>query len=743
ARDGVGDAVLDCDDTNPDHTQGTSDTAVLDATGVDPDPVRCEVVDRPSTGGGGGGGGGQTTPGGTTPAQTTGAQPPRTASLPTLTRAGVQLSCAPGAWSGAPTFAYAWFVLGAAGQPAKVADGQRYTLKDSDEGRLVFCAVLASNPGGIGVARSALLLAPTLVRMPELQGRTEAFSREKLLKITNGAIVLKTKRKGKADIDCALGGTRGSDSECATKAAKAARKKLDPGDVYITTPKDGRTLEADPASGDLPKVTLGIYDRSLDVSLPPVGTPKKFGDDCPLTGKGFTTEDRKAFIAGLQGKYESFARTTLDKRECRFKIRDDFNREQESDPYVGAIEVIEIEDRDGLRLTIERNRAPDLVVIPYHRRLKGTDNFAGANIAAGAEVNPGLGSDGDLTAMTGASANDVCFHVREASTGRPVQGVAVRALDPNGRVVEDRVSRAPFGRSTNEDGNACDMWPIAERGEYRFTFDWRGSNGVNEEGWLRIDAVDRAKETFTTISGRKLNCTAADRCIQVGTAGSTARAAVVVEAVILAAVVGVLVKGLIDSKGKGVDQAAAARASAQLADGEPGASLFKAAGDGGVTPGFLTLGGKLAPGDGVVAGGAGNVVSGGAGNLIGQDGAGVVSGGAGNLTSSQIRTVKPGPGGGLVALAGSGVVSGGGGNVVSGGAGNVVSGGAGNLIGQDGAGVVSGGAGNLVAKGDAVTQIGDRSVITSAGQLAPGTALAAGIGAGTPTSPIVSGGGGN
>jgi hypothetical protein len=622
----------------------------------------------------------------------------------------------------------------------------------------VFCAVLASNNGGIGIARSALLLVPTVVRMPELQFRSESYSREKLLKLTNGAIVLKVQRKGKGSITCAQGGTKGTDAECATAAAKKARKKLDPGDVHSTTPKDGRVLEADPGSGELPTVKLNVYDRGLDAPLPPVETKRRFGDDCPLTGPGFTAEERKAFVAGLQGKYESFARTTLDKRECLFRIKDDFNRDQESDPYVGAIEGVEIDKRNGLRLTIERNRAPDLVVIPYHRRLRGTDNFAGANISAGAEINPGLGSDGDLTTLIG-TRNDVCFHVREASTGRAVQGVAVKALDPNGRLVVDRFSQVPIGRATNADGNSCDMWPIEERGEYRFSFDWRGDNGVNEEGWLRIDAVDRLRETYTTISGRKLRCTAPDRCEQVGTGGSTARAAVVVEAVILATVVGVLVKGVLDSRGKGVDQAAAAKASSALAGGDPEVSLFKAAGGGGVTAGFLTTGGKLAPGAGIVAGGAGNVLSDNGLGLVSDNGLGVVAGGAGNLVASEGRTVKPSPGGALVAIGGSGIVAGGAGNIVAGGAGNIVAGGAGNLIGQDGAGIVAGGAGNLIgqdgagvvaggagnflARGDTVTQIADRSVITSSGQLAAGTAVAAGIGAGTPTSPIISGGAGN
>lgn len=69
-------------------------------------------------------------------------------------------------------------------------------------------------------------------------------------------------------------------------------------------------------------------------------------------------------------------------------------------------------------------------------------------------------------------------------------------------------------------------------------------------------------------------------------------------------------------------------------------------------------------------------------------------------------------------------------------------GGAGNLIGQDASGIVSGGAGNPTARGDAVTQVADRAVISDAGQIAPGTGIAGGVGGGTPVAPIVSTAGG-
>ena len=727
AREGVADASLDCDDTSG--SQGTSDTAVVDA--ADPAPVRCEVVERPATGGS------TSPPPAAAPTQTTGPQPPRTAGRPVVVRSGARLTCQPGAWSAAPTFAYAWF---AAGVTAPLGTGPAYTLVPADAGRLVYCLVAARSAGGTGVARSVLLSIPAIVTMPELQFRTESFSRERLMKLTNGAITLTTKRKAKRNIDCALGGTKGSEAACSTAAARTARKKLDPGDVYVTTPKDGKTLEADPATGALPRVSLGIYDRSLDDKLPPVATKRKFGDDCPLTGPGFTSGDEKAFIAGLQGKYESVARAALDQRECLFKIRDSFRRDQESDPYVASLEGIEIDDRRGLRVTVARNRQADLAVIPYHRRLEGRDDFAGVDISRG-EINPGLGSDGDLTTLVG-NPNDLCFHVREASTGRPVPGVVVRATGPDGRLVADRVSLREQGGGTDENGNRCDRWRIEERGEYRFTFDYRGTNGINEEGSLRIDAVSRARDSYTTISGRKLECVV-DRCVQTGTATPRARQAVVIESVILVAAVSVLVKQIIDANTRGGDRPAALRTGQALAGGDPEVSLFRAAGSGGVTPGFLTTGGKLAPAASIISGGAGNIISGGAGNIISGGAGNIISGGAGNIVANDGATISAPPGGALTSLAGAGIISGGAGNIVANDGATIVSGGAGNLIGQDGAGVVSGGAGNLTARGGEVVQIGERSVITEGGRLAPGTLVAVGAAAGIPVAPIISGGAGN
>jgi Trypsin len=84
---------------------------------------------------------------------------PTNQSQPTLTgeaAVGKQLSCAPGAWTGSPSFSYQ-FVRSASGQDVGVASNgpAAYTVSSTDAGTSLRCIVTATNAGGTSLAESA------------------------------------------------------------------------------------------------------------------------------------------------------------------------------------------------------------------------------------------------------------------------------------------------------------------------------------------------------------------------------------------------------------------------------------------------------------------------------------------------------------------------------------------------------------------------------------------------------------
>ena len=85
--------------------------------------------------------------------------------------------------------------------------------------------------------------------------------------------------------------------------------------------------------GKLPRIRIGFYDAAKDEKLPPVKTPKKEGDDCPLKAS-FSQADRESFIASLLGKSEAEAGFFLAFRECRSSVVYQDDRSQDADPYV-------------------------------------------------------------------------------------------------------------------------------------------------------------------------------------------------------------------------------------------------------------------------------------------------------------------------------------------------------------------------------------------------------------------------
>jgi Trypsin len=81
-------------------------------------------------------------------------------STPTLTGPAVigqRLTCAPGAWTGAPSFTYQFVRSSAAGDVGVPASGPAadYTVSAEDAGTSLRCIVIATNAGGKGVAETA------------------------------------------------------------------------------------------------------------------------------------------------------------------------------------------------------------------------------------------------------------------------------------------------------------------------------------------------------------------------------------------------------------------------------------------------------------------------------------------------------------------------------------------------------------------------------------------------------------
>jgi Trypsin len=84
---------------------------------------------------------------------------PKNQSLPTVSGAaivGERLSCAPGVWSGSPSFSSQYVRSTSAGDVAVASDGPAdYTVTEADAGTALRCIVTATNAGGNGFAESA------------------------------------------------------------------------------------------------------------------------------------------------------------------------------------------------------------------------------------------------------------------------------------------------------------------------------------------------------------------------------------------------------------------------------------------------------------------------------------------------------------------------------------------------------------------------------------------------------------
>ena len=149
------------------------------------------------------------------PPRPIGVSPPVNTARPTVagtSRTGQTLTCAPGTFTGASSFAFAWLRNGAAIAGANAAT---YTLTQADAGKAIQCSVTATGAGGSVVADSAPGVAADACIVPKLVGK----------KLTKA-------RKALEGANCALG---------KTKKRKSSKK---PGTVLSTSPAEGENLPA-------------------------------------------------------------------------------------------------------------------------------------------------------------------------------------------------------------------------------------------------------------------------------------------------------------------------------------------------------------------------------------------------------------------------------------------------------------------------------------------------------------------
>lgn len=92
-------------------------------------------------------------------------------------REGLDVTCAPGAWSGEPTFAFAWLRDGA---PIAGPSSPTYRVTRTDAGRALECQVTATNAGGSVLSESAPRVAVRACIVPKLNKATLATARKRL-----------------------------------------------------------------------------------------------------------------------------------------------------------------------------------------------------------------------------------------------------------------------------------------------------------------------------------------------------------------------------------------------------------------------------------------------------------------------------------------------------------------------------------------------------------------------------------
>jgi Ca2+-binding RTX toxin-like protein len=748
ARDGAADTLLDCDTSSPvqNEPDGANDIAQLDAVGVDPDAVRCEVVDRtqppaesPTPDPGPGTGNPSPGPGASSPAPATSGPAPVNQSPPVIlgrVLVGERVLCSPGVWTASPTFDYSWFTVAANGALQKRADGATYVPTDADADLRLECFVVAKANGKSDRAASAQVVVPKRVVVPvykDMKFRFPNYLRGGVPCASKGFCGVEDVR---TDLEKRKVNVTWKRPEAADlgEVPKGLRAKIRPGEVFETTPEANDKVAS---SGSTPlKVKVTYY-------LP---EPER---GCPI-GEKIETKDGRDYTLNelLIGLSLKEAVATLKRYRCG---ADDYQVD-----YKYGARILDPKVR--LAVTEKRGKRVQLVV-----------DHPGPDLKL--ELRQPKTPAGVLPLALGESANDEVRLVR--GTGQTSAfDVAVATKAGIGFVKATVELRDPAGdvvdtAKTDARGVARIEAKISATGRYQLWTQVTDPEGDALVGWKDISSaaltgpfVGLNGATFSLAKGKFATAASAAR----------ARASAVSDAAITQ--MRAQARTTFDAYLKLLDSGAfGAKFNTLVGEAVNNLGLFAYFGrtleksvDAGLVPSITTLGGSellqaLTPtvntqnalvfdaaskqvhaqpkGAIQVRGGALGftfasgvtlypngtyTVPGGGGNVFGAGGSatyttvdasgrnlaielvnglpvvGIISGGAGNIISSD----------------GASIISGGAGNIISGGGGNIISGGAGNIISSDGASIISGGAGNVLSNDGASIVAG------GAGNFVPG-----------------------
>lgn len=723
AQDGIADAVIDCDAaSDPPASNGTADVALVDSG--DPEPLRCETVNRAGTG-----------------ASTGGPGAPQNTVSPEITGVGLvgqTNGCTPGTWTEAPAFEYTWFVIDATGTHRRAGEGSSYTTGVLDGGQRLVCIVVAKANGQSTAASSPPLAVPLRVALtapgevkrsfPDYLAPTTACGAKGYCEadeVRQSLDGLKVPMSFRAR---AVEGLRG--------VPAPLRRTIRPGQVFATSPKPRARIKASLADPLRVKVSYYVPDPSRDC---PIGETVEVRN-----GRDYSFDE---LLVGLS--LRDAVRRLKAERCTQADYEVDYRYSKRGgDPVVSRSRTVDDLGKDQVRLTVDHG-APAIAI-----------NFVAGSVGEGRlPLRLGENSSKFTLVQSKKQTTDFDVHVgmRAGLMGFKRQRVELRDE------TEDLVALA----FTDASGVArFRQAKIAKDGAYELWTSQTDAEGDAIVGWMPIDASS-AREPFTGYDGQSYRY-AKGRFEKV--AASRAGGGDGVTVATMRAQALRIRAGSLAFKNSAAGQAAINRLTdAELGEVGHAYNLLTFFGEGtitlealigfGVRPTVATLGGThklgIGPGTSVAAeayavdeagaitrqvaaairvgqGALGFVTESGAtlfadgsfflqsagGNgfrdgvalgpavvdvarsqlvidnlrntvfvgLIGQDGAGIITDkGAGVLSDNGL---------GIVANDGATIISGGGGNIVAGGAGNfisnnggtIVSAGAGNLIGQDGAG---------------------------------------------------------
>ena len=738
AQDGVADARLDCDaPSDPPATNGTADVVFLDAVGTDPEPSRCETVNRPAP------------PEGETPPP--GPPAPRNTAAPAVLGVvliGQRNFCSAGSWTENPSFEYSWYVRDASGATRKVADGGSYVPAAADGGLSLACVVVAHASGQSSAASSRYLAVPPRVVVaapkpvvrdfPDFTAPTkvcgsknycEPDEARRHLEAIKPAFPMKFKAK-------AVEGLR--------KVPFGLRAKIRPGQVFKTNPKPGAD-DVKTSLDDPVRVTLTYYVPNI-------------ANDCPIGetievkgGRDFTFNE---LLVGLSLR-DAVKRLKAEKcTQADYEV-DYRYRKRSGDPVVAKARTVDDTGKDQVRLTVDHG-APDLQL-----------GFV-ATPAGEGRVPLRLGdSANEITLIKSKKqASDFTVHVGMRAGGAGFKRMRVELRDPGENLAEvaftDDKGRARFSQANIYDDGTYELWASHTDAEGDAIVGWKqvtakafdkpftGFDGTRYryEKNRHVPGVSAkasqvgAAESATVAEMRRQAQRIRDGLLafqhssagqaqanrlndaQLNEVGSAynglaffAQGTISLDDLIRTFDVRPSVATLGGPQTLGIGSAASVPVEAFATDGK---TITRQAGTGvrvgqGAL-GFVTKSGATLFADGSYflqsAGGNGfrngvpigptvldvtrsSVAIDTVGlatfvGLIGQDGAGLVSDNGLGLIGQDGAGVLSDNGLGLIATDGSSIISGGGGNIISGGGGNIIS--------SDGASIISGGAGNLIGQ---------------------------------------------